>query len=692
MGLNSFMIRHAALIFTCKTFVAAMLALLAALWLDLPRPYWAMATVYITSQPLAGATSSKAFYRVLGTAIGASAAVAMVPNLVNAPELLSLAMALWIGLCLYLSLLMRQPRSYGFMLSGYTVALIGFPAVSDPGSMFDLALARFEEITLGIVFATLVSTVLLPRSVAPAVAGRVESWLKDARILARDVLLGNGSEGELRTQQLKLATDSVEIDALAGHLSYDQVADANTVGSLQMVRRQMMVLLPQLASIADRLAALNSLGARPAALDVLLDRIALWLMIDGGNERQPADDLRREIAELRPNLDKEASWDQIVLANLLIRLRDLVDISSDCRALERAIAQGSDPAQIKLAYEPEPGAELSRHRDHALALWSAASAAAAILICCALWIATGWTDGASAPMMAAVGCSFFAAQDDPAKGISNFGWWSLVAVIVVGTYLFAIIPAITDVEVLIAALAPTFLIYGFLIARPATSFIGMALAANTATLLALQSTYVANFQSFANTSIAFLFGMLMAAVVTRLGRTAGAAWIARRLMKTSWATLAVTAERRGLNDRAAFAGLMLDRLGLLTQRIAAMDDADRSDVVNLSQLRVGINIIDLRRARRSLAPATLEAIDRMLTALAVAARKHAGGAMPAELLKRIDIALARTVEEPAGKPREDALIGLTGIRRGLFPAAAAYAGEPAGQGTDEGTGEGMLVA
>jgi len=50
MGLNSFMIRHAALIFTCKTFFAAMLALLAALWLDLPRPYWAMATVYITSQ------------------------------------------------------------------------------------------------------------------------------------------------------------------------------------------------------------------------------------------------------------------------------------------------------------------------------------------------------------------------------------------------------------------------------------------------------------------------------------------------------------------------------------------------------------------------------------------------------------------------------------------------------------------
>ena len=187
MGLNSFLIRHAALVFACKTFIAAMLALLAALWLDLPRPYWAMGTVYITSQPLAGATSSKALYRLLGTAIGAVATVAMVPNLVDAPELLCLAMALWVGLCLYLSLLVRQPRSYGFMLSGYTVALIGFPTVSDPGSIFDVALARVEEITLGILCATLVSTVLLPRGVAPAVAGRVESWLNDARRLTRDV-------------------------------------------------------------------------------------------------------------------------------------------------------------------------------------------------------------------------------------------------------------------------------------------------------------------------------------------------------------------------------------------------------------------------------------------------------------------------------------------------------------------------
>jgi uncharacterized membrane protein YccC len=672
MRLNAFLIRHADLVFASKTFLAAVLALLAALWLDLPRPYWAMATVYITSQPLAGATSSKALYRVLGTVIGAAATVAMVPNLVDAPELLCLAMALWVGLCLYLSLLDRQPRSYGFMLAGYTVALIGFPSVSDPGSIFDTALARVEEITLGILCATLVSTVVLPRSVAPAVAERVESWLKDARHLARDVLAEARHEPELRAQRLRLATDAVEIDALAGHLSYDRVADANTIRGLQMLRRHLMMLLPLLASITDRLAALSG-GFRQTrpALGQLLDRLAQWLATDI-DERQPAEEPRAAIADLRPNLDADASWEEIVLANLSIRLRELVDISSDCRALERAIAEGRDPAQVALAFEPEAGVAPSRHRDHALALWSAAGATAAILICCALWIAVGWADGASAPMMAAVGCSFFAAQDEPAKGISSFGWWSLVSILVVAAYLFAIVPAISHIEVLIVALAPTFLLYGVLIARPKTNFIGMALAANTATLLALQSTYSADFQSYANSSIAFMLGMVMATVVTKLARSFGADWIARRLMRTSWTTLAVTAERRGRNDRAAFAGLMLDRLGLLTQRLAAIDEADRSDVANLGQLRVGINIIDLRRARRQLAPRTLEAIDDMLTALAVAARGHAGGAMPNELLAKIDTALGRAVQEPSRKAREDALIGITGIRRGLFPHARAY--------------------
>lgn len=46
-------------LFSAKTFAAAMIALYIGLALELPRPYWAMATVYIVSNPFVGATRSR---------------------------------------------------------------------------------------------------------------------------------------------------------------------------------------------------------------------------------------------------------------------------------------------------------------------------------------------------------------------------------------------------------------------------------------------------------------------------------------------------------------------------------------------------------------------------------------------------------------------------------------------------------
>lgn len=563
-----FLVRHADLIFALKTFAASMLALVIALAMDLPRPYWAMATVYITSQPLAGATSSKAFFRVMGTLVGATMTVALVPNLINAPELLCLAIALWVGLCLYLSLLDGTPRSYVFMLAGYTVALIGFPSVSEPGAIFDTAVARLEEISLGIICASLVSTIVFPRSVAPAVAGRVDTWLLDARRLSQVVLLREGTNETRRGKRLKLATDIVEIDTLSTHLAYDRLTDRNAVTGLGEIRLRMLMLLPVIASLEDRLAALGEEALRrQPELKRLLEDLAQWIVSDVG-ARQPAERSRAMIAERQAVLDDSASWERIIITSLLSRLRELVDLSRDCRELSKAIAENRNVSTLDLAFHSEAGAAPVRHRDRGLALWSAAGAAVAILICCAFWIGTGWPDGASAPMMAAVACSFFAAQDEPARFIRSFGLWSLVAIVVVAIYLFALVPAISHIEVLVVALAPTFLLYGFLIARPATAGTGMALAANTATLLALQSTYIADFASYANSAVAFFVGVLIAEIVTRIARGVGAEWIANRLVLSSWITIAVAAERRGKRDRAEFAGLMLHRLGLLVQRIA----------------------------------------------------------------------------------------------------------------------------
>jgi uncharacterized membrane protein YccC len=456
---SSFWARHAALVFALRTFAAAMLAFSIALLLDMPRPYWAMASVYITSNQFTGATRSKAVYRILGTLIGAAGTIVLVPNLANAPELLSLGIALWVGIFLYLSLIDGTPRSYVFMLAGYTVALLGFPVVSTPQATFDIVVARVQEITLGIICASVVAKLVLPRSVASAIAVQADAWLAGARRLGVDVLTGRGSDRERDSERMRLAAAAAEIDQLGRHLDYEVAISANVARGLQRLRQHMLSLLPLLGSIEDRKLALDSHQEASARMAGICARIARWLE-QGGRDGQEADALRAALDEIRPALDANAGWIDITVAGLVIRFRNLVDVMQDCRQLREAIADGRNPDQLELAFISDTLTVAVPHRDHGLALWAAAATALSVLACCAFWIATGWADGASAALFAAVIGSFLAGLDDPRPAFRNFGVVILVVIAINGIYTFGVLPRITTFEMLIAALAPTFLLFG----------------------------------------------------------------------------------------------------------------------------------------------------------------------------------------------------------------------------------------
>jgi len=322
---SSFWDRHAALIFALKTFAAAMLAFYLALLLDMPRPYWAMTSVYVTSNVLTGATSSKAVYRILGTLIGAAGAIVLVPNLVDGPELLSVVIALWVGAFLYIALLDGTPRGYVFMLAGYTIAIVGLPVLSTPELTFDVAVSRVQEITLGIICASVVSRLVLPRSVASAVAGQADAWLANAGQLCANVLTGGSSDPERDDERMRLAAAASAIDELCNHLDYDAATSATIVRGLQRLRRHMLALLPLFASIEDHMAALDSKGEMPAKLAMICARIAR-LLTAGCQDREEADLTRAELAAMQPALDADVGWTEITTASLVIRFRNLVDI------------------------------------------------------------------------------------------------------------------------------------------------------------------------------------------------------------------------------------------------------------------------------------------------------------------------------------------------------------------------------
>lgn len=656
--------------FSIKTFAAAVLAVYLAMWIDLPRPYWALGTVYITSQMLAGATRSKALYRVLGTLLGAAVSVALVPNLVNSPELLTLAIALWVSVCLYFSLLDRTPRSYLMMLGGYTAALIGFPSVGEPGTMFDTAVARAEEITLGILCASLVNTIVLPQSVAPLIAARLDLWLRDARGWVADVLGRTGPMKDSQAKRLKLASDAIAFDALATPLRFDMTGAERSVTAVATLRQHMLMFLPIVSAIADRIEALERARALPVRLRALLDDMAAWIS-SGSTDPAEANRLRAAADAVTPVLDKDLTWPDMVLASLVARLRDFIDLRQDARQLQRHIADGT-PVREELAFRYTAAARTIRHRDHGMAMLSAVGVFLVVLLTCWIWIATGWPDGAGAPMMASVGCCFFAAQDDPAPSILGFANSAVLGALAAAIYLFGVLPQATSFEMLVLALAPALLLCGVCMTQPRTAPIAMGAAVNGSAVIALQSSYSGDFAAFANSAVSIVLGMWVATLVTRLVRSVGAGWSAHRLRAVNRRSLARAAERRGAQSGLELAAIMLDRVGLIAPRLAALPPEDAEWTAELlAEVRVGINVVELRRDRRHLSPRARSAVERLLAEMA----RHFGGRAaqpPAELLASLDGALDAVATEPQHPAHRAALHGLVGIRRGLFPEAHPY--------------------
>jgi uncharacterized membrane protein YccC len=124
------------------------------------------------------------------------------------------AVILWVALCLYASVLDRTPRAYalvdssnrGRAVAGFTPALVGFPTVLDPDSVFDIAIARMEEIALGTLSAALVHSLIFPRSVLSALLAKQTALIADTRWWISDGL-AQAPTPAIEREQRRIAAD-----------------------------------------------------------------------------------------------------------------------------------------------------------------------------------------------------------------------------------------------------------------------------------------------------------------------------------------------------------------------------------------------------------------------------------------------------------------------------------------------------
>ncbi|MBN3809302.1 FUSC family protein [Paraburkholderia sp. Ac-20347] len=689
-------------LFSVKTFAASMLALYIALIFQLPRPYWAMASVYIVSNPFVGATRSKALYRALGTALGAAAAIALVPPFVETPLLFSVIVATWTGTLLYLAIMDRTARSYVFMLAGYTMPLIALPTVTDPSTVFDVAIARTEEITLGIICASVVGSNILPSRLAPTLIERADAWFRDAAFYGRETLSGHITGKALSACRQRLAATVNQLEFLLSQLSYDHT-HPEVLARAENLRGRMQLFLPMISALADPLLALRrDLHTWPEGLDALLADAAQWfdaplptraaeMRDDSGDP--VADSLRARIIALQPGHDALTSWEGALLSNALWRLGQVIDVWQDCRSLRALIAHEAGSWRPRYRHWRLGGTE--RFYDRGMMLISCAVPVSAILVACWLWVSSGWHDGAGAVTLAAVACCFFAALDEPAPMVFRFFAATAASVVFAGLYLFVVLPKVHDFPMLVLLFAGPFILIGTLIPRPQFNMVTMLVAVNTATFISIQSAYEADFLVFLNSNIAGVAGLLFAYVWTRVTRPFGAELAARRLLRSSWSDVALSASVAPLGDQRNLASRMLDRLMQLLPRLAASDEHRHPSIESFRDLRIALNALDLRRSRRKLDGDVPAAIDRVLAGVSDhysrCAQASARQDAPPALLATIDDALHRVATrgiaqglgdaqtENAAPPRmrvsqrwlRDTLHALVGLRLSLYPTLVA---------------------
>ncbi|TFF37815.1 FUSC family protein [Pseudomonas sp. RIT623] len=665
-----------------RTFAASMIALYIALLMQLPRPYWAMATVYIVSSPFLGPTTSKALYRALGTLLGAGGAILLVPPLVQSPLLLSIAIALWTGTLLFLSLNLRTANNYVLMLAGYTLPMIALAVVDNPLAVFDVASSRAQEICLGIVCAAVVGAVFWPRRLAPVVLGSASNWFAEAIRYSDTYLAREVSADKVGGMRGAMVATFNTLEPMIGQLSHEG-AGPHTLKNARELRGRMIHLLPVIDALDDALVALESRApAQFALLQPVLGQAREWLKGTAESAsvaRWTA--LHEQIDRLQPGAAALDQRDQLLLSNALYRLTEWVDLWQDCCTLQHALRK-DDATPWRAVYRHWRLGRLTPFFDRGLMLYSVFSTVTAIIVACGLWIGLGWNDGASAVILAAVSCSFFAAMDDPAPQIYRFFFWTLMSVIFSSLYLFLVLPNLHDFPMLVLAFAVPFICIGTLTVQPRFYLGTLLTIVNTSTFISIQGAYDADFFTFINANLAGPVGLLFAFIWTLVVRPFGVELAAKRMTRFVWRDIVEMTEPATLAEHRQVGVQLLDRL---MQHLPRLSQTGQDSGVALRDLRVGLNLLDLlaylpragQQARQRLQTVIEEVGGHYAACLRQGERLHA----PAALLRNMERArLALNLDElhERGDARTHLLHALSGLRLALLPGVEVML-EPAEQ-------------
>src|SRR5246127_4437369 len=489
------------LLFGLRLWASVCLALYIAFWLELPNAYWAGTSAAIMCQPHLGASLRKGWYRLIGTVIGAVAAVVLTACFPQDRAPFLVGLALWGASCAFVSTLLKNFAAYSAALAGYTVAIIAsqqLGATGGPdGQAFMLAVYRASEICIGIVSAGIV--------LAGTDFGQARRRLGALFAAISSEITGRFA-GTLAVAGAKFdETQKVRRELLRHVIALDPVID-EAFGESSQLRYHSPVLQTAVDGLSAALASWRAVAVHLRSLSA--DRA-----------RQESDSVLPGVPEEVRSLPEQghpARWaaDPVGLREICeTAVRRLFALSASTPSLRLLADQTAEVlAGISHALNgpallvddptrPVPWGSRVRLRvpDWLPALINAGRAFVAIGAAELFWIVTEWPNGAFAITFAAVVVILLAPRADQAYAAAKgFMIGTSLAAVFAAVIAFAVLPNKETFPAFSVAIGLVLVPAGAGMAQPWQTLMFMAIAFNFVPLLAPANQQTYDTQQFYN--------------------------------------------------------------------------------------------------------------------------------------------------------------------------------------------------
>ena len=526
-------------IYLGKVLVAAFLTYWLALRLELPQPRTALITVFIVMQPQSGQVFAKSFYRLLGTLAGSTMMVVLMALFAQSSELFLGSLALWVGFCSAGAARYRNFRAYGFVLAGYTAAMIGLPALAHPESSFMAAVWRVLEISLGILCSTAVSAAVLPQSSGAAMRNALYLRFGVFARFVADGLRGVSSAQAFETGNVRFVAEAIGLEGLRSVTVFEDPHMRRRNGRLNRLNSEFMAITTRFNALHQLLVRLRGEGASRVVVATEPGFEALaGLLDDFANRFLTPDDaaqLVRQLEALKTSLPERVREQRAAFQALEPSESERLDFHTAYELLYRLINDMHDYAQTH--------ASLADHR-HIREKWQAgflprtpwmAAAAAGIrasfilAVMSAYWVATAWPSGATMTLVSAATVALSATTNNPRRLSFQMACGTLLGAVLGFVETFFVFPFIDGFPLLCVVLAPVFTLGAFLASRPQWSGYGLGLLIFFGIGSVPDNLTLYNPYSFINDYIAMVIGMLLCAAAGAIILPPNSRWMWRRL-------------------------------------------------------------------------------------------------------------------------------------------------------------------